>query len=164
MKQEEIIERLKFHEGFKLVPYRDHLGKLTIGIGRCIETNPFTKEELRFVGDWQRGITANAAYQLCKNDINKCLAQLNTLGVWFHNLDDERKYALLDMCFQLGFDGLRKFRNMLKHVENKDWQGAYYECLDSKYAKQDTPKRAKRIAVLLKTGHWYKYINEYKED
>lgn len=164
MKQEEIIERLKFHEGFKLMPYRDKLGKLTIGIGRCIETNPFTKEELHFVGDWQRGITANAAYQLCRNDINKCLAQLNTLGVWFHNLDDERKYALLDMCFQLGFDGLRKFKNMLKHVENKDWQGAYYECLNSKYAKQDTPKRAKRIAVLLKTGHWYKYINEYKED
>ena len=162
MNQETIIERLKFHEGFKLMPYKDSLGKLTIGIGRCIDTHPFTEKELSFVGDWKHGITVSAAYQLCKNDINECQSKLNKLGAWFHNLDDERKYALLDMCFQLGFDGLCKFKNMLKHIQSKDWQGAYYECLNSKYGKQ-TPTRAKRIALLLKTGHWYKYLNDYKE-
>lgn len=162
MDQNLIIERLKFHEGFKLTPYKDTRGRLTIGIGRCIDTNPFSQQELNFLGDWQHGITPCAAYQLCRNDINKCKTDLNTLGVWYHNLDDERKYALLDMCFQMGFQNLKEFKNMIKHLQNKDWQGAYYECLNSDYAKQ-TPTRAKRIAILLKTGRWYKYINDYEK-
>lgn len=161
MDQKEVLERIKFHEGFKLMPYRDKKGKLTIGIGRCIDTHPFTEKELSFCGDWRHGITPNAAYQLCRNDIAECKSQLNTLGLWYHNLDDNRKYALLDMCFQMGFDGLKGFKRMLKYLENRDWQGAYYECLDSKYAKVDTPTRAKRIAILLKTGRWYRHIEDY---
>jgi len=162
MEQTKILERIKFHEGLRLMPYRDNLGKLTIGIGRCIDTKPFTEDELRFVGDWKHGITLVAAYQLCRKDISQCQQQLNTLGFWYHNLDDERKYALIDMCFQLGFDGLKGFKNMLKNIEKRNWYGAYYECLNSKYARQ-TPTRAKRIAILLKTGRWYENIKEYKE-
>ncbi len=164
MEQKEIIDRIKFHEGLRLMPYRDHLGKLSIGIGRCIDTHPFSQQELNFCGDWKHGITTTAAYQLCKNDINECKSQLNTLGLWYHNLDDNRKYALLDMCFQLGFEGLCGFKKMLKHLQNKDWQGAYYECLNSKYAKKDTPTRAKRIAIALKTGRWYYNLNEYYKE
>ena len=164
MDQKEVLERIKFHEGLRLMPYRDTKGQLTIGIGRCIETHPFSQKELSFCGDWQHGITANAAYQLCRNDIEECKSQLNTLGLWYHKLDDNRKYALLDMCFQMGFDGLKGFKKMLKHLENKDWQGAYYECLNSKYAKKDTPTRAKRIAIALKTGRWYYDLNEYNKE
>lgn len=160
MDQKEVLERIKFHEGLKLMPYRDSLGKLTIGIGRCIDTHPFTQQELNVCGDWKHGITPNAAYLLCRNDIAECKSQLNELGLWYHKLDDNRKYALLDMCFQLGIRGLKNFKKMLMHLENKDWQGAYYECLNSKYAKQ-TPTRAKRIAIALKTGRWYYDLNEY---
>ena len=163
MEQSKILERIKFHEGLKLMPYRDSLGKLTIGIGRCIDTKPFTPEELRFVGDWKHGITFVAAYQLCRNDIAECQQQLSTLGFWYHNLDDERKYALLDMCFQLGFKGLCNFKKMIKNIQNRDWQGVYYECLNSKYAK-DTPTRAKRIALLLKTGRWYLNLKDYEKE
>ena len=51
----EIVNRLEFHEGLRLEPYRCTRGKLTIGIGRNTEDNPFTAEELRVVGDWKQG-------------------------------------------------------------------------------------------------------------
>lgn len=57
------------------------------------------------------------------------------------------------MCFQLGWVGLKKFKKMLKAMSEKNYSMAAYQCLDSNYAKQ-TPKRAKRIAKLIKTGIW----------
>lgn len=44
------IDRLIFHEGLKLKPYKCTAGKWTIGVGRCYETNPFTAEELKATG------------------------------------------------------------------------------------------------------------------
>lgn len=148
-----IIRRLEFHEGCRLMPYRCPAGKLTIGIGRCIDTNPFTKEELKAIGDWKSGITKNAAYMLLRNDINRCIEELKKTFNFFKNLDLERQYALLDMCFQLGIGGLSKFKKMLEAMKFGKWQKASEECLNSEYARQ-TPKRAKRIARLIREGIW----------
>ena len=147
------IDRLIKHEGLKLSPYKCTAGKLTIGVGRCVETNPFTTEELKAIGDWQHGITKNAAIMLLKNDIEKCKMQLTSKIPFYCGLDKERQYALLDMCFQMGINGLLKFKNMLKALKNREYNRAAYECLNSSYAEQ-TPNRAKRIANLIKTGVW----------
>ena len=149
-----IARRLEFHEGCRLMPYRCTAGKLTIGIGRCIDTNPFTKEELQAVGDWKHGITKNAALMLLRNDIEKCLRLLESKIFFFKELDSERQYALIDLCFQLGIKGLLKFRKMLRYMRFRRWDEAAKECLNSKYASVDTPKRARRIAELIKTGRW----------
>ena len=150
-----IMKRIEGHESCCLMPYYDTMGKLTIGIGRCIETNPFTSEELRAVGDYWHGITRNAALMLLRNDIEKCSGLLGSKIVFFKALDGERQYALLDMCFQLGINGLLKFRKMLRHMRFRRWNEAAAECLNSQYAKQ-TPARAKRIAELIKSGKWKK--------
>lgn len=148
----EIAARFEFHEGCRLMPYYDHLGKLTIGIGRCIDTNPFNTAELKALGDWQHGITRNAALMLLRNDVQKCLEKLKKLD-FFAELDDERQYALLDMCFQLGFDGLLEFKKMLEAIRRGRFDDAAAECLRSRYAKQ-TPKRAMRIARVIREGIW----------
>lgn len=158
IKMETIIERLEFHEGCRLLPYYDHLGKLTIGIGRCIDTNPFTQEELRAIGDWKHGITRNQALMLLRNDINSVLEKLNSWN-WFHDLDNERKYALIDMCYQLGFKKLTTFKKMLSFLEMKKFESAAFECLHSKYAEQ-VPTRARRISHLIKTGVWVKNLKD----
>lgn len=147
-----IMRRLTFHEGLRLMPYKDTRGYLTIGVGRCIDTNPFKKEELKAVGDWKSGITKNAAMMLLRNDIERCINELKGLS-FFAKLDLERQYALLDMCFQLGIGGLLKFKKMLKAMEFEKWEEAARECLKSSYAEQ-TPKRARRIARLIKEGIW----------
>lgn len=147
-----IIKRLEFHESCVLKPYYCPTGHLTLGIGHNVEARPFTDEEKRAIGDWKKGITKNMAYMICRNDVNICLNQLKTLSFW-NQLDLERKYALLDMCFQLGFKGLCGFKKMLEAMRWGKWQTAAAECLNSDYARQ-TPARAKRIARLIKEGIW----------
>lgn len=147
-----IIKRLEFHESCILKPYYCPTGHLTLGIGHNIDARAFTNEEKKAIGDWKKGITKNMAYMICRNDVNICLNQLKTLPFW-NRLDLERKYALLDMCFQLGFKGLCGFKKMLEAMRWGKWQTAAEECLNSDYARQ-TPARAKRIARLIKEGIW----------
>lgn len=146
-----IISRLKFHEGLSLSLYKDTKSLNTIGIGKCVDTNPLTPEEEKVCGDWRHGITTEMAHYLCRNDVNRCIESLEKLSFW-KKLDDERQYALLDMRYQLG-SGLFKFKNMLKAMENKNFSLAAYECLNSNYARQ-VPNRARRIAYLIRTGEW----------
>lgn len=148
-----IMRRLEFHEGVRLMPYRCTSGKLTIGIGRNLDDNPLTPEEKRAVGDWKHGITENAAYMLLRNDIKRCINELKNAFDFYAALDVERQYALLDMDFQLGLSGLKKFKNMLKWMKMKQWKPAAEECLRSTYATQ-TPNRAKRIARVIREGLW----------
>ena len=148
-----IIRRLEFHEGLKLMPSRCTAGKLTIGVGRNLEDNPLTEAEKKAVGDWQHGISKNAAYMLLRNDIKRCIGELKNTFDFYAKLDIERQYALLDMCFQLGITKLKQFKNMLKWLKLKEFKLAAEECLNSAYAKQ-TPKRAERIARTIREGIW----------
>lgn len=148
----EIIQRLNINEGCRLTPYRDSLGRLSIGVGRCIDTNPFTPEELRALGDWKRGITKNGAFMLLRNDIEKvkkALAEFTFIPL----LNRDRQFVLIDMCFQLGIGGLKGFKKALSAIAQGKWQDAHDEILDSRYAKQ-TPKRAQRNAQCILTGKW----------
>ena len=72
---------------------------------------------------------------------------------FWKQLDDERQYALLDMAFNLGVDGLLKFKKMLGFLWMGDYRQAAAECLNSRYAKE-TGKRAKRIAKTIETGRF----------
>lgn len=146
-----VCQRLIIHEGLRLQPYFCSKKKLTIGVGRCIETNPFTAEEEKVIGDWQHGITKCSAMYLLQNDIKKIYKGLKTKLKFFKDLDEERQYALIDMAFNLGIDGLLQFKKMLKAIEKGEYKIASRECLNSKYAK-DVGQRAQRIASTIETG------------
>lgn len=149
----EMITRLKLHEGCSLTPYKCPAGKLTIGIGRNVDDNPLTAEELRVVGDWKHGITREAAHYLCRNDIEHCIADLKKNLKWFDGLDKERKYALIDLCFNMGIRTLLTFKKTLASIAGGNYRTAAEQLLQSKYASQ-VGKRAKRIAILIETGRW----------
>jgi len=150
---EEWCRRLILHEGMRLKPYYCTAKKLTIGVGRNLEDNPLTPEEKRALGDYMHGITENGAKMLLRNDILRCYAALKRSISGFDDLSMDRQYALVDMCFQLGLKGLKKFTRMLAAIEKGNFCMAAYECLNSYYAKQ-VPQRAKKIAHVLKTGLW----------
>lgn len=152
----EIQDRLIFHEGLKLSPYKCPRGFWTIGVGRNLETNPLTAEEERVCGDWKHGISNNAAYFLLRNDINNCIKDLKREIPFYEKLSDERQYALLDMCFQMGIDTLLCFQKMLSYLGTGFYDKAGDEVLNSRYAKQ-TPKRAQRISNLIKTERFERY-------
>ncbi len=151
--EEEIIRRLILHEGMRLEPYKCSKGYLTIGVGRNLITNPLSKEEKEYIGDWSKGITREEALYLLRHDIKRLIKECKEKISCWRYLDAERKYALLDMAFNLGISGVLKFKNMLEALSIGDYRGAAKECLNSKYAK-DVGIRAVRIANIFKTGRF----------
>lgn len=151
LSNDEIVQRLVLHEGVSLTVYVCPAGYPTIGVGRNLKTNPLTQEEIKVCGDYMHGITKNAAFYLLRNDIERVVNDCKKKIPFWKQLDDERKYALLDMSFQLGIGGVLKFKKMLASMGVGNWKDAAEHCLDSKYAQQ-TPTRAKRIARTIETG------------
>ena len=139
MKQ--IRKQLKSDEGEVLHAYQDHLGFWTIGIGRLIDK--------RRGG----GITKEEAAYLLENDITTRLSELEQKLPWFSKLNEARQGALLNMSFQMGVPGLKKFKRTLALIEAGEYEAAADRMMLSLWAKQ-TPNRAKRISEQMRTGKW----------
>lgn len=127
------IEQLKIDEGFRGNVYLCTSGKNTIAYGRNLDDNPITKEEGEI---------------LLLNDIQKIKNQLKN-DYFFQKLDDERKGAIINMCFNLGYAGLMKFKNMISAIEVDDYTRASEEMLNSKWAEQ-VGDRANRLADIIR--------------
>lgn len=136
----DVISLIKFEENLKLKPYLDTEGLLSIGWGRCLET---------------AGISADEAEYLLQNDIEHAIFKCNCNFHWFADLNEVRQAVLISMMYQLGENGLMKFKNTLGMIALKDYEGAAKEMLDSIWAKQ-TPNRAKRASDMMRTGIWWK--------
>lgn len=131
-----LLNDLKRDEGLVLKPYRDTVGKLTIGIGRNLD---------------DVGINENEALYLAKNDIFKVTSALDVALPWWRTMSEPRQRALANMAFQLGVSGLLQFRKMLAAMQDGDFDKAATEALDSKWATQ-VPDRAKRITDMIRGG------------
>ena len=99
MKYAEIEKQLIKHEGLRLKPYKCPAGRLTLGIGRNLD---------------DKGITEKEALYLLKNDIVECMNDLDIIFLdQFNTWPDNIQMALIDMRFQLGGKGFRKFKRMI---------------------------------------------------
>jgi lysozyme len=127
-------ERIIKHEGIRLKPYRDSLGYLTIGIGRCLD---------------KKGISQTEANILLLNDINDSLEAVRQNISFYNDLDDLRQEILVEMCFQMGTGGLLGFKKFLKHLKDGEYDKASKEMLRSDWAFQ-TPNRAQELADIMK--------------
>ena len=153
MNMDAIISELELDEGVRLSPYRCTAGFLTIGVGRNLDTNKLTAEELAFVGHNCRTkpITKEQSDYLLKNDIEKVCADLMKFLPWWAYLGDVRRRVLVNMAFNLGTEGLLKFENTLALIRSGSYAQAAAEMVKSKWAKQ-VGKRADRLTNMMKTG------------
>ncbi len=135
----ELIEDLKREEGLELSPYRCPTGHLTIGYGRNLERRP-------------SGISEREAEVLLENDIADVLAQIRRKYPWFDRLPDPVKRALANMTFQMGIGTISQFRLMLDALELGDYDAAVADALDSRWARDQTPARAKRVTDLMRSA------------
>lgn len=151
----EAVQRLSLHEGIRLQPYRCPRGFLTIGVGRNLQTNPLSREEIKILGrrDLSSGITRQEAFFLLRGDIRRTLEKCRKEIPFFDNLDDERQYVLVDMAFNMGIGGLLKFKKMLAFIGVGNYRQAAAELLSSRYARQ-VRIRAERLAQTLRSGRW----------
>ena len=130
------IEQLLLkHEGLKLTPYRCTAGKLTIGVGRSLDTKGITKEEAMF---------------LLRNDISECERDLanSIFQGQFYVFPESIQNVLINMRFQLGYAGFRNFKKMIIAFQNQDYQEAAAQMKDSNWYKQ-VPNRAKELIKMV---------------
>ncbi len=137
MSSEFAKKMIKENEGMRLKPYRCTSGKLTIGYGRNLD---------------DRGISVHEANELFENDlVDAEIALGNIFGLKIFEESESRVAALLDMAFNLGEGGLRKFKNMIEAVKRRDWIAAAGEAKQSLWYKQGG-SRAEKIILLIKEG------------
>ncbi len=157
-----LIDELTLDEGLRLKAYDCTAGKRTIGIGRNFEDVPFSKDEcLEIFGTTSisyinadkilttKGITNKQADFLLANDIKKCVSQLEKHSFWNAVKDDDiRARAIINLCFNLGINGLLGFKNTLAFIEKKDWKNAARNLTLSKWYTQ-VGNRGPRIVKMI---------------
>lgn len=124
--------------GFRLKPYTDSVGKLTIGAGRNLT---------------DVGISHAEAELLLDNDIAGASADVAARLPWVGALSVPRAAVLVNLAFNMGIGGLMGFRKMLQALQDEQWETAAAELLASTYAEQVGP-RAHRLALQLRTDTW----------
>ncbi len=129
----EILQhQLPLDEGIRKKPYRDTVGKLTIGVGRNLDDVGVRDDEIAL---------------MLENDIPDAEAIVRGL-VDFDALTEERKAVLVNMAFNMG-RGLSAFAIMLRAVNDGRWNDAADAMLQSKWATQ-VGARATRLAAQMR--------------
>jgi len=77
-------------------------------------------------------------------DIAITMEDCQRLFADFKELPDEAQLVIANMCFNLGYPRLSKFKNFRAAVEERDWMRAADEMVDSRWHDQ-VPNRAKRL-------------------
>ena len=129
-------EQLIRHEGMQLYPYRDSVGKLTIGVGRNLD---------------DRGISEEEALRMLDRDILEAAADLGRAFPIVEALDERRYEVLVNMCFNLGVTRLKGFSRMWGYIEVANFEMAADEMLDSRWARQ-VESRATELADIMRNG------------
>lgn len=140
-------------EGMRLLAYKDTRGFLTIGVGRNLDSNQLSADELAVIGHNCRRlpITKAQAYILLVSDILTASSALDKCLPWWKNLDEVRRRVLINMAFNLGISGLMGFKQTLSMIRAGNYGTAAVCMLQSTWASQ-VPERAKRLSSMLRTG------------
>lgn len=131
---------LELHEGKVRHAYEDPEGYLTIGIGCMVD------EKLG------GGLCDKAIYAQLEHDINKAVAFARQFP-WFKDLSDVRHNVVVEMIFNLGPIRFRLFKDMIRALNDGDYNKAADEMLDSKWAKQ-VGVRALRLSKMMRVGQF----------
>jgi lysozyme len=134
--RQKLVKQLKVHEGVRLKPYVDSVGKLTIGIGHNLT---------------DRGLTIRQVELILDDDIADAVAFAERFLPFYSGLDEVRQRAIVDMVFNLG-SKLLQFKATLAALSAKDWESAANHMLDSLWARQ-VGTRAETLAEMIRTGH-----------
>ena len=67
----------------------------------------------------------------------------------FDDLPEEAQHIIANMMFNMGIPRLSKFKGMKRGVDNRDWDTAADEMVDSAWYRQ-VPNRAKRLVTRMR--------------
>lgn len=139
--REKLKDMLIEHEGNKSHLYFCTSDKPTIGVGRMI-------------GEGGIGLSHEECMYLLENDIKRVEQELMDSFEWYESLDEVRKDALCNLCFNIGLPSLKGFKLALGHMADHNYEDASREFLNSKWAKDVGPLRSIDITDMIRTGRY----------
>ena len=108
---------------------------MTVAYGRNLEAVPFSQDEMDL---------------MFKNDFERARKGAESFYV-YEFLNRARRGVLIEMVFQMGVAGVKKFKRFRTAALQQKWQEAHDEMLDSRWHDQ-TPERARELATIFLRG------------
>jgi len=143
-------ELIQKHEGKRNRPYKCSAGHNTIGIGWNMDVNPLPKDIATYLS--QNGMITNEMIdRLFDISLQIALSGCRSLFPVFDTFSSKRQLALIDLVFQLGKNGVGKFKKSISLINSEKWKEAEGEMLKSKWAKQ-TKNRSIEITNMIREG------------
>ena len=136
----ELIGMLKRHEGVRSKVYMCSAGYETIGVGRNIAESGL-------------GLSDDEIEYLLANDIRRVRDELDDTYFWFAALNEARKDAMIDICFNLGLTRLRGFVKAIQAMSREQFDIAADEFMDSRWSEQ-VGNRAVEVTEMIRTGEY----------
>ncbi|GAA7400786.1 lysozyme [Helicobacter pylori] len=115
-------------EGFSLSVYTDKTGHPTIGYGYNLSVYSY------------EGKRITKAYGLLTDILKENYKAILSYG-WYKNLDAMRRMVILDLSYNLGLNGLLKFKQFIKAIEDKNYALAVERLQKSPYFNQVKKER-----------------------
>lgn len=137
---------VKESEGFMPHEYLCPANFLTQGYGRNLEAHPLNeleKKQLNADGT----VSEEVATQWAMKELKECEAKLKD-NIIYKNQSHIRKAVLLDMCFNIGYAGLMKFKKMWFYLGNKDYPNAAREAKDSAWYLQVGNRGKRNVQII----------------
>ena len=130
----DLLKKIKHHEGFVGHVYKCTEGFDTIGYGFAIKDLEMPE---------------HIAEELLILKLEKLQKNANSRFKWLEDMPQEVQEVVINMCYQLGINGVSKFRKAISAMQEGDWEEAADEMLDSLWARQ-TPNRAKELSDIVR--------------
>ena len=140
------LELVKEAEGFEPHEYRCTAKKLTQCYGRNLEVHPLSDEEKAELNE-DGSVSKEVAEKWALKELQECEEKLMS-NIIYQKQTEVRKAVLLDMCFNIGYSGLMKFKKMWFALGERDYAEASRQMKDSKYYT-DVKSRGKRNVTIM---------------
>lgn len=136
MNLEKLRAQLVLAEEYRLLPYTDTVGKITIGIGHNLT---------------DLGLSPCVVEAIYTEDVQRAISGVTAAFPWWIGLDDVRQRVVIDLTFNMGLRTLQGFPHALAAMARGDWARAAAELQDSHWYRQ-VGVRGPRLVQMLLTG------------
>ena len=130
----DLLERIKHHEGFRSRVYKCNEVFDTIGYGFAIKDLEMSED---------------IAEQILMDKLEVLIDRVKKKFPWLDESPYEVQGVLVEMSYQMGLSGVSKFKRALKFMEHRNWERAADEMLMARWYKHP-PNRAKELSNIIR--------------
>lgn len=140
------LELVKEAEGFEPNEYFCTAKKLTQGYGRNLEVHPLSDEEKAELNE-DGSVSKEVAEKWALKELNECEYKLMS-NIIYQKQTEVRKAVLLDMCFNIGYSGLMKFKKMWIALGERDYAEASRQMKMSAWYEQVGTRGKRNVEIM----------------